>query len=89
MKMTYNQAVVIQRAQMAWYRRSIGRAGVKEIRRRTFCPVDLDPNEPVWVGDINKWVPRGGSFESLIRHRPTEYDPTKAATHNAIRRGLI
>lgn len=89
MKMTYNEAINIQQAQAVYYRQLIGRKGMKEIRKRTFCPVDLNPNEPIFTGDINKIVPRGGSFEALICKRPILYDPYKNAWHNAIRCGKI
>lgn len=89
MYMTYNEALLIQQGQMAYYRRLIGRKGVKSIMARTFCPIDLDPNERIFVGDINKYVPRGGSFEYLICKHPTSSDPTNSAMHDAIRNGKI
>ena len=88
LKMTYNEAIVIQRAQMAFYRQSIGRPGCKAIRKATKCPSDLNPNKPMFVIDINKLVPRGGDFEVLIRRRGPD-DPTNYDWHNAIRRGLF
>jgi hypothetical protein len=88
-KMTFNEAMTIQRAQMVYYRQSIGRKGIKAIRRRTHCPADLDPNEPISCSDMFHLVPRGGAFEGLIRHRPQEYDNTSHALHDAIRRGLF
>lgn len=87
-KMTYNKAMVIQRAQMAFYRQAIGRSGCKAIRQATTCPSDLNPNELMFVIDINKLVPRGRNFEALIRRRGPD-DPTNYDWHNAIRRGLF
>jgi len=89
-KMTYNEAMLIQQGQMAYYRRLIGRKGVKEIRRKTICPIDLDPNEKIFIGTINKYVPRGGNFEYLIYYRPkSSSDPTQSAMHNAIRNSTM
>jgi hypothetical protein len=89
MKMTYNEAMNIQQAQAVYYRQSIGRAGIKAIKARTFCPADLNPNEPIFIGTINGLVPRGGCFETYIRHIPVEYDGTKHAWHDAMRAGKI
>ena len=88
LKMTYNEAMVIQRAQMAYYRQNIGRAGVKAIHKATTCPEDLNPNELLDVSYINELVPRGGSFENLSK-RFGPNDPTNSAWHDAIRRGLF
>ena len=87
-KMTYNEALLIQRAQMAYYRQRIGRAGVKAIRAATKYPAHINPNEPISVFDINKWVPRGGCFEQLLK-RLGPNDPTNYDMHNAIRRGIM
>ena len=88
MKMTYNQAMLIQRAQMSWYRRNIGMAGVKAIRAKTKpCPGNPDAMMP--VHDINALVPRGGNFEWLIKNVPKDPDPTRMAMHDAIKRGLL
>ena len=89
MYMTFNEALLIQRAQMAYYRNSIGRKGCKKIIADTIYPIDIEPDKSMFIGDINGLVPRGGSFESLIFYRPKEYDTTKAAWHDAIRKGLI
>ena len=87
--MTYNQAMTIQRAQMVWYRQSIGRAGIKAIQAQTKCPVDIKPDEPMTVAEINGLVPRGGSFETYIKpYRGFEIDQNRGAWHDAIRRGL-
>jgi hypothetical protein len=87
-EMTYNEAMTIQRAQMAWYRRTIGRQGCKAIRQHT-KPCPGNPNKPMSIIEINGLVPRGGCFESYIKTYPKDIDPTRAAMHNAIRRGLI
>jgi len=88
-KMTVNEALIIQQAQIAWYRRSIGRKGIKAIRNRTVFPVDINPDKPLDISYINQFIPRGGSFESLICHRPKDIDPTHMAMHDAIRNGKI
>jgi len=87
-KMTYNEAMLIQRAQMAYYRQRIGRVGCKAIHKGTMCPEHLNPNELLDVVEINKIVPRGADFENLFcRFGPN--DPTNYDLHNAIRRGLL
>ena len=87
--MTFNEALNIQRAQLVYYRQSIGRKGVKSIMSRTKYPVDLQPDVPMPVRIINELVPRGADFEALLFHRPSEYCPVKHALHDAIRRGLF
>jgi len=89
MEMTYNEAMTIQRAQMAYYRNAIGRPGIKAIRSRTWCPTWLNPNEPMSVIDINRYVPRGGSFERYITNHRYTTDGLNLAYSKAIRRGLI
>jgi len=89
-KMSYQEAIKIQTAQIAYYRQSLGRKGILKIRHNTKpCPTNIHPEEPVSVTTINELVPRGGSFESLIRHRPIEYDNLSTSWHSAIRRNLI
>ena len=91
MKMTYNEAIKIQRAQIEWYRPWIGRAGIKAIRRET-KPCPFNPDAPIFVGDINSLVPRGGSFERYVkipRRNCGDKWEIRAAVHNAIKRGLI
>ena len=68
MKMTYRQALEIQERQLVWYRQAIGRQGVKAIRRQT-KPCPGSPDEPMDVVDINRLVPRGGSFEKHINKK--------------------
>ena len=89
MKMTWNEAKRIQDAQALYYRQSIGRAGIDAIKARTCCPADINPNEPLFIGTINGLVPRGGCFETYIRHIPKESDGTKHAWHDAIRSGKV
>ena len=86
-RMTYNEALKIQTAQIAWYRQTIGRKGIKAIRARTL-PCPTNPDSPMDVADINDLVPRGGSFERYIRHYPATRDQTALAWHDAIKRGL-
>ena len=86
-KMTYNEAMIIQRSQMAYYRQRIGRAGCKAIRKATIYPEHINPNEEIDVFKINQWVPRGADFESLIK-RLGPSDPTNYDLANAIRRGI-
>jgi len=89
-KMSYQEAIKIQTAQIAYYRQSLGRKGILKIRHNTKpCPIDIHPEEPISIITINRLVPRGGSFESLIRHSPMEYDNLNCSWHDAIRRGLI
>jgi len=88
-EMTFNEALTIQRAQMVYYRQSIGRKGVKAIMAKTIYPVDIQPDKLMNISDINELVPRGGSFEDLFFYRPSEYDHSNMAWHDAIRRGLF
>ena len=88
-EMTYNEAMIIQRAQMVYYRNQIGRLGIKIIRSRTKCPLDINPNKLMSVSDINALVPRGGSFESLIKVKGRRSCPNHLHWHNAIRRGFF
>ena len=88
-KMTYNEAMIIQRAQMVYYRNLIGRSGVKAIKEKTICPSNINPNELMNVSDINALVPRGGAFESLIKYHGQQGCPNNSAWHDAIRRGLV
>lgn len=87
-KMTFREALLIQRAQMAYYRQAIGRRGVKAIQKATIFPANLEPDTPMDVCKINTLVPRGGSFEQYISRIPTTSDPTRMAMHDAIRRGI-
>ena len=87
-KMTYNEAIVIQRAQMAFYRQRIGRSGCKVIRKATKGNPTLNPNEMINVWKINKLVPRGSDFEKLVKRFGPD-DPTNYDLHNAIKRGLL
>jgi len=88
--MTVNEALLIQRAQLAWYRQAIGRAGVKAIRARTKLP-NVNPDVPIPVAKVNEYIPRGGCFEAYVRPRGFRgADGSNAlAWHNAIRRGLV
>ena len=89
-KMTINEALTIQRAQLAWYRQAIGRAGVKAIRARTKLP-NINPDKPMFIGDVNKYIPRGGSFEPDIRQKAFRSirDHEALSWHDGIRRGII
>ncbi len=87
--MTYNEAMLIQRAQLVYYRNLIGRAGVKKIRAMTKCPVDINPNEQMRVSKINLLVPRGGSIEALINYKGQKSCPNNIDWDNAIRRGFV
>ena len=87
--LSYQEAIKIQTAQIAYYRRVVGRKGILSIRRNTkTCPADIHPDEEISVSIINRLVPRGAAFEYEIRHRPSEPDFTASAWHDAIRRGL-
>ncbi len=88
-ELSYTEAMVIQRAQMVYYRQLIGRSGCKTIRANTSpCPADTHPDKPISVIEINELVPRGCNFEYLIRSYPKDRDQTTSAWHSAIRRGL-
>jgi len=86
--MTYNEAMTIQRAQIAYYRQLIGRPGIKAIRARTL-PCPGNPDTPMTIFDINELVPRGGDFEYyLLPFRQDKHlDSTNVAWHDAIRKG--
>ena len=86
--MTFREALKIQHAQIIHYRQSIGRKGIKAIRKRTKFPEDIEPDKPMPIIEINRLVPRGISFEGLISHRPLAYDPLTFAWYDAIKRGL-
>ena len=88
--MTYNEAILIQRAQMYYYRQRVGLSGIRAIKKATLpCPDNVHPDEPIKVSTINGLVPRGGSFERHIVWRTCEIDPTSHALHDAIRKGLL
>ena len=91
MKMTFNEALLIQKAQMVYYRQSIGRKGVKAIIAKTIYPSNINPNKKIPVREINELVPRGGSFESLFTKNRFKFKHCKDASawHDAIRRGLV
>jgi len=86
--MSYNEAMEIQTRQLAWYRHSIGRKGVKQIRHKTRCPADLDPNKPIFIGIINELVPRGGYFEQIHFGKGTQ-DPNALSWYDAMKSGKI
>jgi len=92
-QLSYNEAMKIQRSQLAWYRSKIGRKGVKIIRRHTrTCPTNIHPDRPISIMRINELVPRGGSIENLIglNQYHSEHDINeRMAVSNAIKRGLI
>lgn len=97
--MTYNNAMCIQRAQLAYYRQLLGYKGYKYIRNKTLpCPANVHPDMPLDIFTINALVPRGGDIEHYIgstactrfrRHRMPSLDPLNGAMHDAIRRGLL
>lgn len=89
--MTYNEAMLIQRAQMCYNRQRIGRKGIKAIKAKTICPSDINPNEQMSVIEINKLVPRGGSFEAYFTDNMYnfEHDRNNLAWHEAIKRGFV
>jgi len=97
--MTYNSAMLIQRAQLAYYRQVLGYTGYKYIRNKTLpCPATVHPDMPLDIFTINALVPRGGDIEHYIGQtacfrfrgrRMPPMDPTNSAMHDAIRRGLL
>jgi len=89
-ELSYTEAMTIQRSQIAFYRQSIGRRGIKKIRSLTKpCPPDIHPDTPQSIFKINDLIPRGSDIEALFRHMPAQQDPTKIAWHEAINRGLF
>jgi hypothetical protein len=93
-KMSYNEAMLIQRAQMVWYRQHIGLRGIRHIRKATKpCPPDVHPDKKISISGINSLVPRGGDFEYMIirrsKYKNKVLDKTTEAWHDAIRRGLL
>jgi len=88
--LSYQEAIKIQTAQIAYYRQIVGREGILKIRQNTKpCPPDIHPEHPVSIFIINELVPRGGAFERLIRHKPREYDNLRGSWHNAIIKNLV
>ena len=88
-KMTYNKAMKIQRAQLVYYRQLIGRKGIKAIKAKTKpYPQDMNPNKLFSVIEINKLVPRGGSIENLIIPGNITTDENQMAWHAAIKKGI-
>ena len=89
-KLSYQEAIKIQTAQIAYYRQHVGRKGILSIRHNTKpCPANIHPETPVSVFIINGLVPRGAAFENQWRHRPFEVDRLSGAWHNAIKRGFF
>jgi len=97
-EMSYNEAIQIQRSQMAWYRSAIGLRGIRIIKARTLpCPPDIHPDEKISICTINKLVPRGGNFETLFcygrryKKRPSTMldEDVRMAMCNGIRRGIL
>lgn len=95
MYMTINQAVAVQNAQLNYYRNVLGRKGVKEfqkIARESLTPDCPNPTKDIFVGEINKYIPRGFAFENILRQinrRPRQQESIDIilAWHNAIRNG--
>ena len=89
---TYNELMTIQRAQIAYYRQSLGLKGLRQLRKETI-PSPFDPNEKRKISELNRLIPRGGSIEAIISTLPRPYpksiDPTNKAYHDAIRKGIM
>jgi hypothetical protein len=67
-EISYNEALKIQRAQLAYYRQSLGLRGTRMIRHATRpCPANLHPDEETSIFEINGLIPRGGSIEYIAR----------------------
>ena len=92
-KLSYNEALRIQRSQLAWYRRSIGLKGLRTIRKWTKpCLADIHPDDPISIFRINELIPRGGEIEQLIRlprYGKRCEDVTTMALSDAIRKGML
>ena len=67
-KMTYNQALKIQKEQIDYYHNGgdgpLTTAGIEEIEHRT-RPCLFDPDELMPVRIINELVPRGKDIETM------------------------
>lgn len=86
MYMTIRQAMEIQTAQLFMYRSSLGRDGVKKLRAMTTLP-NINPDKPIFAGEVNHYIPRGGSFESIRRHIKPHHNGYD--WHNAYRSSKI
>ncbi len=88
--MSYNEAMIIQRSQMVFYRNLIGRPGIKAIKAETkSCPKNLNPDEQIKVREINGLVPRGGSFERYKNFHGQSVCENSLSWHDAIRKGFF
>ncbi len=88
--MSYNEAMIVQRSQMIFYRNLIGRPGIKAIKSETkSCPKDLNPDDQIKVSEINELVPRGGSFERYINRHGQYVCKDRSSWHDAIRKGFF
>lgn len=68
MKMTYNEAIEIQKEQVNFYLQNTKKIlnWIRhEIEVKTL-PCPFDPDEPRPVIEINKLVPRGSAIETII-----------------------
>ena len=72
MKSTPNRLLTIQRAQIAYYRQSVGRKGIKTIHAWTKLP-NVHPDLEEWISTIGPGIPRGGNFETLLGKRPSQW----------------
>jgi hypothetical protein len=101
---SYNEALRIQRSQLAWYRPMLGLKGTRSIMRSTKpCPCGIHPDLRISIIKINELVPRGGDIEYWIQmfgytrwgRRFRDYkgkgpsSDERIAWHDAIQRGLV
>ena len=86
--MTIREAILIQNAQLAYYRQSIGRKGIKLIRRSTSIPDDISLDIPIDISIINEMIPRGGAIEYYIKSYKHN-DPTNEALYKAMIKGIL
>ena len=86
--LSIKDALFIQECQILWYRMAIGRQGIKAIRKRTNIPANLDINKQRNVIEINKYIPRGGTFEGYIK-KPGKCDCLNINWYNAKREGKL
>lgn len=98
--MSYNDAICIQRAQLAYYRNQLGYYGTRMVKNATKpCPAKYHPNDAISIFEINNLVPRGGDIEGVVRIRNSSRkfyrrplpnsDPLNYFVHKAIIRGLL
>ena len=89
--MSYNEALKIQGAQVAFYHKdgegALTRAGIDKLQAMT-KPCPFDPDEKRTVIEINGLVPRGCDIEKIIVFHATQETVYLALERGAISRGV-